>query len=111
VIKKFAFLAFGRKMKLISTLLFAITALNAAPMILPPRSKSGDIIPDHYIIVFKETVSPSDISKHWNWLHGKISPPLNVQGNGNSWLDSFDVLFTYEVNNFKAYAAKLPKFM
>ena len=96
---------------LISIFLFAATVLNAAPVTVPPRSKSGDIIPNHYIVVFKETASADDILKHWDWLHNKITPPLHVQNNMPHWLETFDVLFTYEVNNFKAYAAKLPKFL
>lgn len=96
---------------LLSTLLFAIAALHAAPVVISPRAKSGDIIPDHYIVVFKDGVSSDDIVKHWDWLHGKITPSLQVQETHGSWLETFDVLFTYEVNNFKAYAAKLPKFL
>lgn len=95
---------------LITTFLLAVAALNAAPVDIPPRAKSGEIIPDHYIVVFKESVSATDIVKHWDWLYKKIAPPLHVQ-NQNSWLETFDVLFTYEVENFRAYAAKLPKFL
>jgi hypothetical protein len=95
---------------LISALLLAISAINAAPVNLPPQSKSGDIIPDQYIVVFKDSVTADDVVKHWDWLHQKITPTLHVQ-NSNSWLENFDILFTYEVGEFKAYAAKLPKFL
>jgi hypothetical protein len=98
-------------MNLITIFLFAITtAIHALPVKISPRAKSGDIIPGHYIVVFKDHVTADDIVKHWDWLHQKISSPLHVQ-NQNSWLETFDVLFTYEMENFKAYAAKLPTFL
>ena len=116
-----------------TTLLFFI----ASTLALPTREHfshadlSGSIVPDHYIVVFHDDITAEQskyshglfliilVKKHWDWLHSKVSPALDVLHiqsepfglKAQSFLEKFDILHHYDFDNFKAYAAKLPSFI
>ncbi|KAI8854020.1 peptidase S8/S53 domain-containing protein [Chytridium lagenaria] len=84
-------------------------------------SPAGTLIPDQYIVVFKNHVSESDIESHENFLMSLVAPqPLVMQSNSEdsmqitsvtmkSPVPDFDIFRRYLLSEFKGYAAKMPR--
>ncbi|KAJ3368688.1 serine protease [Kappamyces sp. JEL0680] len=106
--------------------LFALAAFVAAS---PIGDWAGKLIPDQYIIVFKNDIHHSAIEQHWEWLHQVLAPVLpstslfsvqedarveqfidQVSATTKYW-DVFGVMHKYHFDDFKGYSARLPSFI
>ncbi|KAJ3100800.1 serine protease [Phlyctochytrium planicorne] len=111
-------------------LIALLGALAAAVSAKPIRNHSASIldapagtpIPDQYIVVFKNHVTEAQIASHENFLFSLVAPqPLVVQNDMDdsnlqmtsvkltSPLPNFDIFRRYFMDEFKGYAARLPK--
>jgi len=101
-------------------ILFALAVAAASPisaLLLPDLT--GSVVPEQYLVVFKEGVSDSQVDAHYNWIQSEMlpSPKLHIQGGDDEFIaegkknkyEGYGIKRQYNFGNFKGYSAKLPK--
>ncbi|TPX72700.1 hypothetical protein SpCBS45565_g00016 [Spizellomyces sp. 'palustris'] len=78
----------------------------------------GAVVPEQYIVVFKEGINEQALSSHWNWLQTTIAPgpQLSVQQVSDSGvtlslgssIGIYGIKHEYNFGSFKGYSARLP---
>lgn len=66
---------------------------------IPPSAKAGDIIPNQYIVVLKESVSEAEFSSHRSWATERHTEASRKRDLGNKGMEH-----TYNFGNLKGYS-------
>jgi len=88
-----------------SLIVAALAVLPAIGTPVPKGARAGDIIPDSYIVVLKDTITTQDLDEHKNWAASIHNEALAKRGEAPR--DAFK--YTYDLEKLKGYAGTFDK--